>query len=86
MALNPKGTTPILTLDGAPMTEAASILRYLALKHESLHKFYPEPLEQRQRIDAALEFHGTYVRPIFVTYLGPKFMKAVMKRDVPQHV
>ena len=61
------------------MFESAAILRYLAFAHPSLHKFYPENLETRQMTDAALDFNGTVMRPMFVAQVRPRFVKLATK-------
>ena len=47
VALNPNAYLPFIVVDGKTMVEGAAILRYLACKHESFNKFYPDNLEQR---------------------------------------
>ena len=81
IALNPAGQVPFIVMDGQTMVESSSILRYLACKYESLNKFYPDNLEQRQKIDAMLDFNATSFRPAFVAHIGPNVMKAIMKTE-----
>ena len=47
MVLNPIGQLPFIVDDGVVLVESAAILRYLACKYPSLHKFYPAGLQQR---------------------------------------
>ena len=66
LAINPVGKIPFITVDDKPMFESAAILRYLAQAIPSLHKYYPNDLFVRQMTDAAMDFNGTVMRPMFV--------------------
>ena len=81
LALNPVGQLPLITVGGRPMFESAAILRYLAQAHDSLKKFYPDNLETRQMTDAALDFNGTVMRPMFIAQIRPRFIKMMTKAD-----
>ena len=74
LALNPAGTVPFITVDGQPMVESSAILRYLAQTQPSLNQFYSGTLEQKQEIDACLDFHGSVYRPAMISAIQPKFM------------
>ena len=63
------------------MMESAAILRYLALKYPSLNQFYPDNLEHRQKIDAALDFNSSSFRPAFVSKIGPHVFKKITGRE-----
>lgn len=71
LAVNPAGTVPCITVNGKPMSESASILRYLARKFKSLNHLYPENLVTAQAIDAALDFAGTSLSPILKDQIAP---------------
>ena len=81
VALNPAGQIPFITVDGKVQVESASILRYLACKFPSLHQYYPDDLDQRQKIDAALDYNGCVLRPAFLLKIGPHCLKAFNKQE-----
>ena len=81
LALNPVGTLPFLTVDGMPMFESAAILRYLAQAYPSLKQYYPDDLMVRQMTDAALDFNGTVMRPMFIAQIRPRFIKMITKAE-----
>ena len=81
LALNPVGTLPFLTVDGMPMFESAAILRYLAQAYPSLKQYYPDDLMVRQMTDAALDFNGTVMRPMFIAQVRPRFIKMITKAE-----
>ena len=65
LALNPSGQVPFIVLDGMVMVQSAAILRFLACKYPTLNKYYEGSLEQKQAIDAMLDFNESEVRPSF---------------------
>ena len=66
-----------MEVNGVAMDESASMLRYLAIKVPELNCFYPDNLELRQRIDAALDFNAGYFRPNMIQQMGAVVLKEV---------
>ena len=65
------------------MNESASMLRYLAQKYPSLNKLYDGSLENKQEIDALLDWNATIFRPAMVSKIQPKFMMMINKLTEP---
>jgi glutathione S-transferase len=59
-SLNPFGAVPTIELDGFSLGESDAILRYLA-RHYQRTDWYPENLEDRARVDQAMDFVGQHV-------------------------
>jgi len=77
---NPGGSVPFILVDGKPMNESAAILRYLACQFPELRKFYSDfSLEQRCKIDAALDWNGTAYRKTHIGAFAPIVFTRVRK-------
>lgn len=63
LKLNPEGTIPFLVVNDKPLFESASLLRFIANAIPGLNYLYPEDVFSRHKIDAALDFNGTLLRP-----------------------
>jgi glutathione S-transferase len=76
LALQPSGAIPFITVDGQTYNESAAILRFIACKFPSCHKYYPEGVEHRAKIDAMLDFNGTTLRePSMGAFRGIVFQR-----------
>ena len=74
--INPAGSLPYITVDEKPVYESASILRFLAQQYPSLAEYYPADLFIRAKIDAALDFNGTLLRPnLLMSFIPRVFSK-----------
>ena len=63
MAINPKGTIPFLVFDNEVLTETSAILRFLSSMVENLKIYYPIDPLKRHKVDAALDYCGSTLRP-----------------------
>lgn len=65
MNINPQQCVPYIRINGEMYTESASILRMSANLMPSLKRYYPANPFLRHRVDAAMDFCGTVLRPAF---------------------
>lgn len=82
LAKFPAGVVPALDDQGFYLTEAHSILPYLADKHDWLD-IYPKDLKQRAVINQWLHWHHTGLRPLTWHYFVP-VMRRLQGIDTPK--
>jgi hypothetical protein len=63
LKLNPEGTIPFLFVNDKPLFKSASLLRFIPNAIPGLNYLYPEDIFYRYKIDPALDFNGTLLRP-----------------------
>ena len=70
MKVNPRGKVPVLIDKGHTIVESNTILRYLADSRKVDESFLPRSdLIERTKIDSALDWCGTSVRPALLPYI-----------------
>lgn len=85
--LQPAGWLPFITNeDGMPLYESGALLRYVATKFPSCHKYYPEGFETRAQVDCGLDFTGTFVRPKFIGAFAPIFFGKMQGKEITPEI
>lgn len=70
LALNPSGAVPFVQINGEVFNESAATLRLLSGIIGPMAEYYPMDPFKRQKIDMALDFNGTSLRPILLQILA----------------
>lgn len=79
-AMNPNGLVPVVEIDGLPLWESNTIVRYLAARH-ALGSLYPQDPMQRAQAEKWMDWSTSRMAPLYSELIWGVMRTAPADRD-----